>query len=107
MSSRDDPTRERVRDEATTIRSNRFDIGANETPSTAIVRAVSRVTGHDEDELPRLYERVDPDALNSLFRETTEENRPTPVLWVFYAGFNVRITESHIETVDHRRSNSD
>jgi len=40
----------------------------DERPSIAVVSAVADVTGTDPSELDPLYETIDPDALNSLFR---------------------------------------
>lgn len=44
-----------------------YDIGAGESVSTAVVRAVSAVKGIEPDELGPLSHCLDPDALDALF----------------------------------------
>lgn len=44
-----------------------YEIGSNESVSTAVVRAVSAVEGRDPSMLPPLADILDPDALDTLF----------------------------------------
>lgn len=68
----------------------RIEIEPEEQFSVSIVRAASCATGLDTEELPPLYEAVDPDALDALFRRTSDGTvRTDGVLRFSYAGLEV------------------
>lgn len=66
-----------------------YEAGYGETPSRAIVTAVSSALNCDETELEPLNTAVDPDALNSLFRSTSSVNRGGGSVSFRYAGCEV------------------
>lgn len=48
----------------------KYRYGGDESPSEAVIAALSAVTGHDPLEMDPLYEYVDPDALDAAFRSS-------------------------------------
>lgn len=58
--------------------------------STNLVETVADASGVDATALPPLYERVDPDALESLFAATAGTSRTGQVEFS-YGGYDVRI----------------
>ena len=48
-----------------------------------IVSAVSSVTGTDETDVERVYDRLDPESLNRLFRQTETDRHSTDARLVF------------------------
>jgi len=63
-----------------------------ETPVTAVIEAVAEATDSDPLDLPPLYESVDSDALNTLFKGSE-----TSVQVVFqYAGFEVVVQDGEV-----------
>lgn len=63
-------------------------------PSDAVVRAVADLADADLVDLPPLYEAVDPDALDALFR-----GRPAGCVAFDYAGYTVTLRENAEVTV--------
>lgn len=60
----------------------------DESISTAVVRALEAVTNTPAEELPVLYDAVDPDALDALFRD-----RDTEALVQFeHDGYRITVT---------------
>jgi hypothetical protein len=60
--------------------------------STTVIRTIEAVVGVQSTELPPLYDVVDPDALDQLFRPADTEQQRTPDrLTVHYAGFHATI----------------
>jgi hypothetical protein len=79
--------------------------------STRVIEAVSRASGTDPNELPPLYEAVDPDALDMLFPVAADaSDRSDCSLRFTYAGHEVEVTAPASITVradgdlDTRRS---
>lgn len=64
---------------------------SEETPSEVIVELVSTVAERDVMDLSPLYDAVDPEALDTLFR--TSETRPQPIdlVSVKYEGFKLSL----------------
>lgn len=63
-----------------------------ERPSTAVVEAVSAVSGRKQDDLDPLFDVVDPDALDSLFRPTVSGGHRGDVEVSFtYHGYHVAV----------------
>lgn len=71
-----------------------YDSDKEESPSASIIECVAEATGRDPIELPPLYERVDPDAVNELLNDPSERPRATPHLSITfrYAGCDVTIS---------------
>lgn len=67
-----------------------FTWSESEQPSSAIVIAISEVTGTDPMVLEPLYNVIDPDALNSLF-ESTGPSRLDGSVSFEYCGYQVTI----------------
>lgn len=66
----------------------------NRTPSEAVVEAVADAEGVEPTDLRPLYEVVDPDALDSLFRERLGRGEPALGLITFqYQGYRVQVDE--------------
>lgn len=65
----------------------------NESFTTTVVEAVEAIQDNEVTELPPLFERVDPDALEQLFQSTadSEHQRTAGRLTFPYAGFLVTI----------------
>jgi hypothetical protein len=61
-------------------------LGAEMTASEAVLETVADRAGVDATELPSLYDAIDPDALDALFRD----GRPGRVSFV-YAGHEVTV----------------
>lgn len=60
-------------------------------PSSRVIEAVAAAEGIDPTELPaRLYEVIDPDALDSLF---TSDTIQTGTVTFAFCGYDVTITE--------------
>lgn len=72
-----------------------FDWTAFDSPSSALVDVIAEELTVDPMDLDPLYQRVDPDALNSLF-EPRNGRRPLPGTSVefTYADFRVRVNAS-------------
>lgn len=69
-----------------------------DSPSTAIVRAVAAATGRDPIDLPRLYDRVDGDALDALLSRGSNPGNGVIRVSFAYAGVEVAIdTDARIE----------
>lgn len=67
----------------------------SELPSTAIVMAVAAATGVEPDALPPLYDRIEPDALDDLFRTPDGTARDVRVSF-FYGGCAVTVEHESI-----------
>lgn len=78
-----------------------YDLDADEAPSTAVVRTVATVTNTSPLDLDPLYEAIDPDHLDGLFRRDD-----TPAVRIeisfSYGGCEVTMTqrEVHVRTVE-------
>lgn len=64
-----------------------FDWTLAESPSAAVVQAVSREKGVDPTDIEPLFGTVDPDALNALFKKVSSESRS--YVQFSYEGFDV------------------
>ena len=61
-------------------------------PSLTIVEEVAALDGTDPLSLPPLYDAVDPDALDSLFRSSSGDNpRAAGAMQFTYCGYDVRV----------------
>lgn len=77
-----------------------YDMGANESVSMAVVRAVSAVDGTDPCSLPPLANRLDPDALDAIFEPGLEGiPRRGDHLSFNYAEYRVTIDDGEHLTV--------
>lgn len=76
-------------------------------PSVTVVQAVAAATGMDVDELPLLYEVVDPDALDALFASKhTGSSRGSGQVHFRLAGCEVTVTANGEVTVRAPSSSS-
>lgn len=50
--------------------------GRSDSTSGAVIRAVAEHVGADPVDLPPLFDAVDPDALDAMFRPITNSDRP-------------------------------
>ncbi len=73
-----------------------YDIGAEESVSDAVVRAVSAVEGREPCSLRPLPEVVDPDALNGVFdgRETADATHDEIHLTFVYSKCRVTVRDA-------------
>lgn len=77
------------RDERDVLSTHKYRVSRNESLSTAVVNAISILTGTEIPNMDSLYESINPDALNMLFPESDSED----INLVFqYHGYSVRIT---------------
>jgi hypothetical protein len=78
-----------------------YDIGADESVSTAVVRAVSAVEGRDPLSLRPLADVLDPDALDVVFDSRTNGGTPSDVRFTFvYSKCCVTIENGEYLTLD-------
>jgi len=74
-------------------------VGQDEAPSTAIVRVLSTISNTRPEQLPPLYDSIDPDALDILF----SNKQSNGAVKFCHSGFRIRITsngEIHIAPVE-------
>lgn len=65
------------------------------SPSKRVIRAVAQEEGIDIAEIePPLYDAIDPDALDSLFRDTTGE------LTFTYMDYTIQVTSSGTVSIE-------
>lgn len=69
----------------------RVDWKSQEPLSTTVISAVAAITGIEPTRLEPLYQRVDPDALDSLFRPREETERTGCSLSFVLAGCEVTV----------------
>jgi len=77
--------------------------GANESVSIDVIETVAASRNEDPTALPPLHEHVDPEALDSLFRETPHGRERTGQISFEYHGFVVVVScdgETSINLVD-------
>lgn len=81
-----------------------YDWEENESLSTRLLVAIEAITDVSPNELPPLYDYVDPDALDRLFepRAETARTRAAGNITIPYAGFLVTIHADGVITI--RRS---
>lgn len=72
------------------------EIRDDERPSNAVLRAVADATGRDLFSLEPLYEAVDPDAVDALFRHRNAEPSTEAALCFVYEGCVVGVTSDAI-----------
>jgi hypothetical protein len=84
---------------------------ADELLSQAVVRAVAKISDRDSagtnpddgaDLFEPLYETIDPDALDALFRDADDEPR-SGVIEFAYSGYEVTVRSAGLVTVTDRR----
>ena len=69
-----------------------YEIGPNESASTAVVRAVSPLDGRESDSLRPLADVLDPDALDALFESRSSgQPRTGGCLSFVYSGCRISI----------------
>lgn len=77
------------------------DIGATESVSSAVIRAVSAVTGRKPDSLPQLNDVVDPGALDALFAPRFNDvPRPGGRVSFIYSGCRITVDNGEFLTID-------
>lgn len=77
------------------------EIGENESVSTAVVRAVSAVTGRKIGTLPPLTDVIDPDALDALFESQFDDTpRTGGRLSIIYSSCHVEIDNGEFLTIE-------
>lgn len=70
-----------------------FDSTIDDSASVAVVRSVAAVSGEDPVEMDPLYDAVDPDALDSLYRSSRRTQNETKLTIEFsYNGYRVRLS---------------
>lgn len=69
----------------------RFDWDSPEQPTTAIIEAVSAITGDDLTEMPPLTHSIDPDALNSILDVEGNLSRDPVYISFVYNGVWVHV----------------
>lgn len=77
-----------------------YQIGSGELVSTAVVKAVAAVSGHEptgkaidgNGQQEPLYEVVDPDALDTIYESLTTDGPGTAQVSFTYCGYDVSIT---------------
>lgn len=78
-----------------------YEIGPDESVSTAVVRAVSAVRGLEQCSLQPLADVVDPDALDALFEDKPNGEARTGGRLVFvYAACRVTVDNGEYLTLD-------
>ena len=78
-----------------------YEIGPNESASTAIVRAVSAVEGRKPDSLRPLADVLDPDALDALFESRSNgQPRTGGCLSFVYSGCRVSIDNGEYLSIE-------
>lgn len=80
---------------------------AADAPSRAVVDAIAEREGVEPTELsPRLYDVIDPEALDSLFAPAeTDTSRPTGTVRFSYNGYDVHVSSAgavHVVETDGR-----
>lgn len=76
------------------------DLTGGRTASIAVIDAISAISGTDPTELPPLYERVDPDALNALFDSRNGHGDSDLQVEFSYNGFEVTVQDGPRVTID-------
>ena len=77
-----------------------FDVD-DTTPSEAVVDAVAAVSGTEPEDLPPLYDSIDPDALDQLFRRRTGDPGPSETVLSFALGdWNVFVSHGRVRVCD-------
>lgn len=77
-----------------------YEIGSDESVSTAVVRAVSAVEGHDPRSLRPLAEVVDPAALDALFAPGSDSTTRTGGrLSIVYEGCHITVDNGEYLTL--------
>lgn len=71
----------------------RYTIEEDKPLSLAVIECIAEVDGGDPETLPPLYESIDPEALNSLFR-----NRSTGEVTFTYLDYEITVTSDAITT---------
>lgn len=78
-----------------------YEIGPNESASTAVVRAVSAVEGRKPESLPPLAYVLDPDALDALFESRSNgQPRTGGRLSFVYSGCRVSIDNGEYLSIE-------
>jgi hypothetical protein len=67
------------------------DFEGDQLLSTTVISAVADATGVQPLDLPPLYETIDPDTLDSLFRQTTESGGVPDHIAFTHAGCTVTV----------------
>ena len=81
-----------ARDGETGVYTARLATGGDGRPSVVVPLVVAVATGRDLDDLPPLYDRVDPDALDALFADRpTGESRPNGHITFPYSDVEVTL----------------
>jgi hypothetical protein len=75
-----------------------YDIGPNESTSTAVVRAVSAVEGRDSGSIRPLREVLDPYALDAVF-DSQDDGTPRPGGRLTFVYSNSRVTVDNGEYI--------
>lgn len=73
-----------------------YDIGHDEAPSTAVVTAVSAITGSEIAAIDPLYEIIDPDALDELIAGSNADEISVNL---HFHGCDIRITPDRIALI--------
>ncbi|WP_124178424.1 HalOD1 output domain-containing protein [Natrarchaeobius halalkaliphilus] len=78
-----------------------YDRGKDSSLPVVIARGVAAITGKQVEEIPSLYSVVDPDALDSLFGPSSEENDRTLGKVSFeYYNFEITVYASDVVCID-------
>lgn len=92
------------------MRSTQFTLGEEQPPSDGVVEAVATTMGVSATEVtPPLYEAIDPDALDRLFRSTGNGERGSFLMAFEYGDYEVTIRGDQsivVEVTDSARSGS-
>lgn len=69
-----------------------FSFGTDESPSHAVIRAITEVKGVDPTEMAPLYEVIEPDALDAMFDGTTQSEERNGLVSFRMDEFEIEIT---------------
>lgn len=75
----------------------RFDRSASDGPGAAVVEAVVETTGTPMEELPPLYDAIDPDTLDEIFGDDARASEAGALLSFDYAGTRVFVNADGVE----------
>lgn len=85
-------------DETSTSTRTVYDMGEDERPSEAVVRAVARATNTDVLGLDPLYEEIDPDHLNAITDKTNDgDTHRTHSITFPFNGCQITVNRDSIE----------
>ncbi len=86
-----------------------YEYDESETPSEAVITAVAAKSNRDPLTIDPLYETIDPDALDAIFRTrlTEDTNRRSVRVELHFEGEHVEVTTGEVRIYDTDATNTD